>query len=185
MSQGLTWIAGRRIPLLALVALLALTVGLFAAFQPAHAALGDVSATSGTCQADNTIEDADSADITVTTADSGGNLVETLVDCDGADDAGKTVKVTPDGTELPIVEVQAPSLSIAFGDTDGVVSDDNTLDVSVSIANFNGFAIGAISLAYIRVSGVLDISGAPAANTAILETAPLPRQASSFPTDLP
>ena len=34
MSQGLTWIAGRRIPLLALVALTALTVGLFAAFNP-------------------------------------------------------------------------------------------------------------------------------------------------------
>ena len=39
MSQGLTWIAARRMPLVALVALLALTVGMFAAF-PARAATG-------------------------------------------------------------------------------------------------------------------------------------------------
>ena len=38
MSQGLTWIAGRRTPLLALVALFALTVGLFVALQSAFAA---------------------------------------------------------------------------------------------------------------------------------------------------
>ena len=38
MSQGLTWIAGRRIPLLALVALTALTVGLFAVINIASAA---------------------------------------------------------------------------------------------------------------------------------------------------
>jgi hypothetical protein len=37
MSQGLTWIAGRRTPLLALVALFALTVGMFAVFQSAQA----------------------------------------------------------------------------------------------------------------------------------------------------
>ena len=30
MSQGLTWIAGRRMPLVALVALFALAVGMFA-----------------------------------------------------------------------------------------------------------------------------------------------------------
>ena len=38
MSQGLTWIAGRRTPLLALVALLALSVALFAVIQSASAA---------------------------------------------------------------------------------------------------------------------------------------------------
>ena len=38
MSQGLTWIAARRMPLVALVALLALAVGMFAVFQSARAA---------------------------------------------------------------------------------------------------------------------------------------------------
>ena len=46
MSQGLTWIAGRRTPLLALVALFALSVGMFMARRsPTHAAhdvVGDV-----------------------------------------------------------------------------------------------------------------------------------------------
>ena len=36
MSQGLTWIAGRRTPLLALVALFALTVGMFSRVVAGH-----------------------------------------------------------------------------------------------------------------------------------------------------
>ena len=36
MSQGLTWIAARRMPLVALVAIFALSVGMFSAFGPLH-----------------------------------------------------------------------------------------------------------------------------------------------------
>ena len=178
MSQGLTWIAGRRTPLLALVAIFALAAGMFAAFQPAHADLYDVSATTGICQTDNGIygDDEDGAQVTVEapdntnpTADDDTALDKAPIKCDGENDARKTVKITPDGTLAPIVEVQSPSLTIAFDDTDGVINDDSTLKVTVSIANFNGFATegSQIKLAHIRVSGVLDISNAPAANTAI------------------
>ena len=55
MSQGLTWIAGRRTPLLALVALFALAVGMFTAFSPtradSHEIVGDVNSNTGRCLA--------------------------------------------------------------------------------------------------------------------------------------
>ena len=53
MSQGLTWIAARRMPLVALVALFALAVGMFAASQTTAAAkhlkVYDINSGSGVC----------------------------------------------------------------------------------------------------------------------------------------
>ena len=89
MSQGLTWIAGRRTPLVALVALTALAVGMFAAFNPARAATNDVSANSGFCVQERTGSGDEAVDTyTVEDSVSGGDSVTVEVPDNGdiADD---------------------------------------------------------------------------------------------------
>ena len=184
MSQGLTWIAARRMPLVALVAIFALAVGMFAALQPAHAApaIGDVTATSGVCTAANAdgdpntinaedrvvygedmaasgpiqvyVEDAIAA-ADEDPAETGDEAKTDLanVECEDAD-VGKTIKITPDGTESPIVEPQAQLLTLTLGDSDGIVSDDSTLRITIADKNLIGDS--EAMLLYVRVSGEID-----------------------------
>ena len=174
MSQGLTWIAARRMPLVALVALLALTVGMFAAVPSARAAQGDVTAGSGFCVATTTGSGDDEVTThTVMTALAGGDAVtvetglpevaqtdaadevnETIanVPCD-SDQAGLPVTVTPDGSITPIIEVKSPSVTISINDSDGIIPGGQDIMATVTVKNL----VDATPLIqWIRVSGVLD-----------------------------
>ena len=92
------------------------------------------------------------------------------MDCGPAHAAGRAssalnvnrnFKITPNGTETPIVELCRRSVGIRFAnDSDGVVADDTDLMVSVSVANFAGYGVNnepvTPALLWVRVSGVLD-----------------------------
>ena len=209
MSQGLTWIAGRRTPLLALVAIFALSVGMFSAFSPTRAghaddALGDVKSNSGTCleftEAGDTlfglfhdgddegdeitsgatdpqvmvyVEDATPTDMTDedsiarTEGDQPGFAAITTALCEADDDdesanVNRNFKITPNGTETPIIELLSPTVSIGFSDSDAVIGDDVDLDVTIKTSNFNGYGSANTTpvpvLVWARVSGVLDIT---------------------------
>ncbi len=138
MSQGLTWIAGRRTPLLALVALIALLAAAAYAFAPVKAAPpGDLTFTLSLLDEADNIVQADNTDITVLltatfTVDKTANTVT---------DAGELTDDTEDDedlTNLQSDDVHAnfpPRLSWAasevivgrpwsFGDT-----NSNTVDI--------------------------------------------------------
>ena len=73
----------------------------------------------------------------------------------------KNVKIIPNGTASPIVEVQNASIRISLGDTDNTLSDDRNLSVSISLQNFAGAKADAgtptiPALDYVRVSGELE-----------------------------
>ena len=154
--------------------------------------VGDVSANSGFCvETESPDAGADppvAGTWMVQTALSGGNAInvyhpDDTNDTDGntdgiqgdADDkpdmvalpcaqsqAGQPVKITPNGTVTPIIEAQSPSVSISFGDSDGVVKADSELSVDVKLANFESASISSTApvVDWIRVSGVLDGSEA-------------------------
>ncbi len=77
-------------------------------------------------------------------------------------------KVTPNGTDNPIVELQSPSASIRISnDSDGTVADGVNVDFAVSFSNFDGYggntsatatnATGStITITDVLVSGELD-----------------------------
>ena len=77
-------------------------------------------------------------------------------------------KVTPNGTDNPIVELQSPSASIRItNDSDGTVADGVNVDFAVSFSNFDGYggntsatatnATGTtITITDVLVSGELD-----------------------------
>jgi hypothetical protein len=169
MSQGLTWIADRRLPLVALVAIFALAAGMFAAFGPAHAADGDVTAAGGFCVSDG--EDDPTFLVRETNA-TGGELVtvESGLEDDGttsgvnmdeanpgvpcdSDQAGLPVTVTPDGSVTPIIEVKAAAVSITLSDSDGVVQGGQDITATVTVKNFQD---NEPTIQWVRVSGVLD-----------------------------
>jgi adhesin/invasin len=172
MSQGLTWIADRRLPLVALVAIFALAAGMFAAFGPAHAADGDVTAAGGFCVSDG--EDDPTFLVRETNA-TGGELVtvESGLEDDGttsgvnmdeanpgvpcdSDQAGLPVTVTPDGSVTPIIEVKAAAVSITLSDSDGVVQGGQDITATVTVKNFQD---NEPTIQWVRVSGVLDGPG--------------------------
>ena len=205
MSQGLTWIAARRMPLVALVALFALTVGMFAAFSPTHAAVGDnvgdVDATKGFCvettapvKADpgnnvdavagvwtvrtmndpnsgvavmvyhpddtNDVGEVDEAGVQ---GDAGTKPDAVALTC-AAGQAGNPVKITPNGTITPLIEVQSPTVTVSLNDSDGIVnSGASGVTVTVKVANFetddvNVLSGGDITLDWVRMAGVLAAS---------------------------
>ena len=173
MSQGLTWIAGRRIPLLALVALFALTVGLFMALPRAGAQAVNycsesgtiLQGTPGTCDIDvpepaGTVtytvvsDDSDVASVgdrdgdtdrfTVTAVEE-GNAIVTVTKADSDDaDAGSE-------TEYPINVVATMSLSL--GDSDNVFSAPADLDVTITVNH----KAAATFVDWVRVSGTLSV----------------------------
>ena len=76
-----------------------------------------------------------------------------------ASQKGLPVKITPNGTITPIIEALAPSVSIALGDSDGMVKADSELSVKVNLANFvsgSTDVANAPQIVWVRVSGVLD-----------------------------
>ena len=73
----------------------------------------------------------------------------------------KNVKIIPNGTDTPIVEVQSASISLTIGDSDGAVDEDSELSVTVRLLNFAGANEDAstpniTALDYVRVSGELE-----------------------------
>ena len=144
MSQGLTWIAARRMPLVALVALLALTVGMFVALAPARAHdLGGCSNPEYLTQAACEIADVD-------------------------DDDDSTTDAVARGTWDPGTHSTAnhpPTLTISFTDSDAVVGGGTSLTVDVTSSGIfaqapsnpgaAGSPAGLISLGWVRISGEL------------------------------
>ena len=76
-------------------------------------------------------------------------------------------KVTPNGTDNPIVELQSPSASIRIAnDSDGTVADGVNVDFAVSFSNFDGYGGNntsatnitgsTITITDVLVSGELD-----------------------------
>ena len=148
----------KRMHLMALAALLAMVAALFAAFPSASAAaVGDVSATSGTCEAsgDDYVTDVTvkGPDNTNSPDDADEDLDDVPVACTEAQVG--PVSVTPNGTINPIVQAVAPSVSITLNDSDGVVSH-GSLTATVSLKNFTTNGSDPAVLNWIRVSGVLD-----------------------------
>ena len=143
MSQGLTWIAGRRTPLLALVALFALAVGMFAILQSATAADGSVSVEIEET-ADITIpagyNDATSADVTVATVPA--SVSGTTVTISGEGAGTTTVTITDDDTSEAklaalVYEVEVLSFGIAkvefVDESDAVVKAGTSVTVRVTL----------------------------------------------------
>ena len=75
-----------------------------------------------------------------------------------ASQVGQPVKITPNGTITPIIEVLSQSVSVSVGDSDGVVKADSELSVKVSLSNFASASISTTQpvVDWVRVSGVLD-----------------------------
>ncbi len=163
MSQGLTWIAARRMPLVALVALLALAVGMFAVIQSASAAAGlvvSIDDSDGVVNPGSSVDasvqvvgDADGADYTVSFAIASSGVVLHNPDSFAAVDPGD--KVT-DAAKTAIGEVLIPKT--ASGDytisarvtrgtagADGYVVLEDTLTFTVGEAGA-GVASASISV---------------------------------------
>ena len=159
MSQGLTWIAARRMPLVALVALLALTVGMFTALSPASAfTFGPCTVNTADAPATNyllagdTCTLANSQDDVLTTSD--GNIASLPdADADGtaavqnqtvtaveAGSATVTVETTTDGvttdSTYKIEVLAAPTISITFEDTDSVVKAGTPVLTTITTRGF-------------------------------------------------
>ena len=131
MSQGLTWIAGRRIPLLALVALTALAVGLFAVMRIASAAPGVVVTIN---DSDNVIKAGAAKTINVAVLDDGAPVGSYMIEYVTVDN----------GLHVASVDLEAANAS------DAADTDDATLVVP---ANAEG--------EYTITAGVVDADGTP------------------------
>ena len=133
MSQGLTWIAGRRIPLLALVALLALAVGLFAVLQ-------SVSAAACAANPDISLGDGETCEVVIENVVAEGDV--------SSDDTKASVEATPDVDDSFTITGVAPgTATITFysslGDNDavgGVGVDADTVITSFDVTVL-GFGI--------------------------------------------
>ena len=156
--------------------MIALVGAMFVSVGPARAAQGDVSATSGFCVASTADENTPAHrveslasggvalsvetgedDDTATATDNDANTFaddesKAAIPC-SADQVGKPVTVTPDGTTEPIVEVKSPALSISVNDSDGVIKAGTDVAVTVKYTNSED---ASPTLSWIRVSGVLD-----------------------------
>ena len=80
-------------------------------------------------------------------------------DPDAPSNVGSTFKVTPDGSPSPIIEVQAPTLLLLLGDTDGIVNAGRDISFTVLARNLrqNSATQGYVpSIQWVRVSGEID-----------------------------
>ncbi len=132
MSQGLTWIAGRRTPLLALVALFALTVGLFAVIQSASAAACSANpiitlgfGTDCTVEHEDFEFDADESTLL------SGVTVETADDVTTITVAAATTNPATDGTSKIVLRDDKGTTT---GDTPE--ADDDTIEYEVQVVGF-------------------------------------------------
>ena len=174
--------ARKRMQMGALLALIAILAAMFAAFPSAQAAdaIGDITANSGWCvdptpTGDPTGDAILRATAAVTGAEinvqgptaADANVLEPkTIEC-AETDHGKPVKVAPNGTVTPLVEILSPTVSITLNDSDGIVQAGATgVTFVVDIANFASSEVKAIAdantndvaLEWVRISGVLAAS---------------------------
>ena len=64
--------------------------------------------------------------------------------------------ITPNGTETPIITKLNPNASIRVGDSDGVVKAGVDVVATISLKTIEPAAAGAVTIAWVRVSGELD-----------------------------
>ena len=146
-------LARKRTNLVALTALLALVAAMFVAMQPTGAqvpvAVGNVSATSGYCQADAdpatrydirtgavgstfvTVDAATTPNNAADDVDSNRDGIQHAISCAAAN-ATQAVKVTPNGSTSPTVEVLTPTLDVSFS---GVVKAGSSVTVKAQVKN--------------------------------------------------
>ena len=94
-------------------------------------------------------------------------------DPDAPSALGVTFKITPDGTESPIVEPQSQTLTLTLGDTDGIIEAGGA-DLTGSITTRNmihntaaGGGVREAWVRYVRVSGEIDHPNTAVSTTAV------------------